>query len=475
MNPVNKQINRILPKDEIYNKPLIEPSIINRKQNMGVWIEQPTELYVIGDIHGDFFALKQALELTGCVIFSKYTEELRPGDIYTIKDGCEFYTGSQKKGTVTWNPNKINCSIVIAGDLVDRCRSDYKFNCLLTINDENCDYLIYKLLFDLNNDANNYNSFVIPILGNHELMNMNKNFSYVSLKGLNDEKRFNNIYNLLNNNKNKIYGIVRIGNYIILHGGINNIFFNKLNSKIINIYNMFPIIETIEIYNYILRKFLFIDPNNKILTNSKSPFYDRTIGGLNPLNDNQCNDIFNNNILNIPNYGFLKIIVAHCPQFSKQEYININDCQEYQNRLYRIDVGMSRAFDKYKQPEILYNILNKPIENIINMNETELIDYNNIENSYNTRKVSILKITHDKEETIHGILSFSYFCKIAFKNNFEKYLYLFSDIRLIYQKLIRNTFDVSLINNVSNCIKLINKKINELEEYYLRQSRFNTK
>ena len=29
---------------------------------LGVWEEMPNELYVIGDIHGDFFALKQSLE-----------------------------------------------------------------------------------------------------------------------------------------------------------------------------------------------------------------------------------------------------------------------------------------------------------------------------------------------------------------------------------------------------------------------------
>jgi len=97
-------------------------------QNNGVWENLPNELYVIGDIHGDFYALKQALELTGCVIFEN--EDINQiikqhGPDIKVTDGCDYYSANLLKKEckkILWNEKKNNCFIVFAGDLIDRCR-----------------------------------------------------------------------------------------------------------------------------------------------------------------------------------------------------------------------------------------------------------------------------------------------------------------------------------------------------------------
>ena len=138
----------------------------------GIWEELPDELYIIGDIHGDFYALKQALELTGCVIFEDTVVNdivKQYGEDIILIDGCEYYTANLEEPGVKiyWNQTKINCSIVFAGDLIDRCRNLINNTCQHVVHDEDCDYKILKLLIDLNNQALQYNKKLIIIYINN--------------------------------------------------------------------------------------------------------------------------------------------------------------------------------------------------------------------------------------------------------------------------------------------------------------------
>ena len=150
----------------------------------GVWTNMPDELFVIGDIHGDFFSLKHTLELTGCVIFDPYYDQFKLSTkkgYYYLEDGCKYYSIGKKN--LRWNIEKKNCFIVFSGDLIDRCRPNYTTNidCINTVSDENCDFLLLKLLYELDEQAKLYDSRVIVILGNHELMNIQHDNKYVSL------------------------------------------------------------------------------------------------------------------------------------------------------------------------------------------------------------------------------------------------------------------------------------------------------
>jgi hypothetical protein len=451
----NNQIYRKLTNNEILNT-----DSIDNNNNLGVWNKLPNELYVMGDIHGDFFALKQSLELTGCVDFDSYDEKLKydlNNKLYTLNDGCDYYTVGNN---VRWNKYKKNCYIVFAGDIIDRCRPNNLLNCYNTINDENCDYKILKLLFDLNLEANKYNSKIIIVLGNHELLNLNthlNNFKYVSQKGKNDNKRLININELIDNNKNNIYGIVRINRYIIVHGGINDEYFNDIN----NLYTENNNLESIEKFNKYLREYLR-SPDSSLFSN-KSPFWDRTLGGVTNLNKGQCKKIFNDNLLNIKEFNKIssnayKIIVAHCPQFIKNKQINLNNCDEYENKIYRIDIGMSRAFDSYKFNDELLVILKNIIpEDIL------LFDYKYFYNSmFETRNVSILKLTSDRESILFGKLSTEYFYELAFKYKEDVLLFILSDLKKIINENINNNINVDILTECLNKINLLIEYLHNL-------------
>jgi len=422
-----------------------KPIIDNEEQvKNGVWNKLPSELYVIGDIHGDFFALKQSLELTGCIHFDSYDEKLKydsKNELYYLNDGCDYYNINEN---INWNPEKTNCYIVLAGDLIDRCRHDKitNNNCVNTINDENCDYKILKLLFDLDKEARKYNSRIIIVLGNHELFNIRNDLRYVSIKGKNDITRLSNIKQLLIDNINNIYGLVRINCYVIVHGGINDIYF-KLFNKNVTLGQ-----ETIEVYNDYIRKIIIksMEDNDKIDDEliDISPFMDRTLG-FSQYNEKQCEEIFLNNLLNI-NPLFvkdLKVIVSHCPQFVNYENINLKDCEEFKNKIYKIDVGMSRAFDSYQPIDIIFNLLSNFD---INMNYMLFYQVNN-----NYRAISILKM-NDSEIILTGKLSIEYFYETAFKNNKDKFLYLLSDIKKILKLENKNIIDL-----IDDKIKLLSK------------------
>lgn len=444
-----------------------EPS--KETNNSGIWQELPNELYIIGDIHGDFFTLKQSLELTGCVTFDPYEEELKHDnkkDTYYLNDGCKYYTF--EKRNIHWNPTKTNCFIVFTGDIIDRCRPNMSTgNCNNAVNDENCDYQLLLLLINLDKEARKYNSRVIIILGNHELLHISEDNRYVSNKGLNDADRNNNINKLLIENINNLYGLIRINKYVIVHGGINDKFFEQVN-RVLRKPNANIKLESIEIYNnyirdYILKKlpntFQSLNNNNIDLLEQNlnmSPFWDRTLGGAKELNDGQCRNIFENNILHINTskelIDKLKIIVAHCPQFVVSKGINIVDCQGYEDKIYRIDVGMSRAFDTYADTVILISLLKNISKNGITQlsNLTEFFNNYNMEN----RAVSILHINRRIEEQITGELTLTYFYRISLNKNIrDKYLFLLSDIKKVILLTSNNMEIIDLINQIINKIK----------------------
>ena len=474
----------------------------------GIWDVLPDELYVIGDIHGDFYALKQALIMTGCVIFEEInTSEIvkQFGSEIMVLDGCDYYD----KKNIIWNKNKKNCIIAFAGDLIDRCRNIINNYCSTVVYDEDCDYKILKLLLDLNKQANKYNSNIVIVLGNHEIMNLEEKLQYVSRKALFNNERLNDINNLVKNNRYNLYGIVRIGNYVICHGGINPTFIEENKQYFDNKK------EFIEYYNNHVRNFL-LDSNykyNYLITNKNSPFWDRT-NGLNniALTDLDCKKIFQDNLLNIHNKSLnnqdkivnikgsinnlyvkgyvnilniqgdvtnlnftggkninhinnLKIIVAHCPQMinSPKMGINVTNCGNFKNRIWRVDIAMSRAFDTYVSENIMNLLLielkNKIINNI--SFDLDFILSFNTPFEFTNRNVQLLYITKNSESIILGESSLKYFYVDVFKNNILLMsLYMLQDIESNYSYLYKNIFNPSPLTN--SIIELLNELKNIL-------------
>ena len=422
-------------------------------EEFGIFENINKDLYFIGDIHGDFYAFKQALELTGCINFEEQNfndicKEHIDGIILT--DGCEYY-----KNKINWNPNKKDSMIIFAGDLVDRCRitSD---SCDFVVNDEDCDNQIINILLELDKQALKYNSRVLFVLGNHELMNLQDKLKYVSFKGLENNSRTNNIKDTIFNNLNSIFGLIRINNYIVCHGGINPNFVNEYY-KINNTNNNSEFVKS---YNQMLRETLSnTKPDYYFLNDKYGPFWDRSNGFDNKqLSNEECELLFFNNILKITNKNNidnLKLIVAHCPQSfnSKKKGINLTNCGKHQNKIWRIDVSMSRAFDMYISDSNVINIL---LEKITDNNILDF--YVNRDRELN--KVQILKINKDTtEEIIKGVISLEYFFNTVFsKQDIKyKYLYLLQDMYKSFSRELNSSYNLEM--NILNKIKEIKTKL----------------
>ena len=187
------------------------------------------KIVAIGDIHGDLSVAIKALKLGG-VISSKIPDN--------------FTDVSQ----INWEGG--NTFIVQLGDQIDRVRPSKLFNSLCTeddselVEDEGSDLKIICLFDRLNVQAQRYGGAVLSVLGNHELMNVDGDFRYVSPKEFREFGNYFNgkmIYNshvpfgykerkevltwwhnsqkMLAHNR---YSEVQVGSWPFVHGGISS-------------------------------------------------------------------------------------------------------------------------------------------------------------------------------------------------------------------------------------------------------------
>lgn len=135
----------------------------------------PTQdrMIVIGDIHGDLDKLIDCLILSKCV---KLPGPLPPQEARTNTAMYNFFNGIQWIGGKTF--------IIQLGDQIDRVRPDEldQNNIAVTkaFEDEGSSLHIFYLLWYLNVLAYKHGGRVISIIGNHEFMNVNGDFRYVS-------------------------------------------------------------------------------------------------------------------------------------------------------------------------------------------------------------------------------------------------------------------------------------------------------
>lgn len=440
------------------NKLLNVSTDIKKEYEDGIYVGDFNKIHVIGDIHGDFITFKRCLELTNCVIFddiiyADYMNINTKNDYLYVKDGCKYYSPDKIK----WNPEKQNSIIVFAGDIVDRCRTaGLKFNyCVDTIMDENCDYQMLNIIFNLDDEAKKYGSRVLLVLGNHEIINLQNDLRYVSFKGLSDKKRIKNINKLLSLNIYRLFSLIRINNYVIVHGGINPDYIENLKFS----GNQEIIIQ----YNNLIRKHLISGGDSDIFNNSKNIFWDRSLGLETNIDPIICSKIFKQNILNIPDKYFsnLKIIVAHCIQslLSTPLGINIAHCDTYQNRIIKIDVGMSRTFNDYDYRN--NHLLLEKLDKFISLyKEDKLLDYNEFILNSKFNNIQILKLTKEKEKIINDDTTINYFFNTVFSHNkILGYYYLFQDLKKVLLNRIKIKFNTQTTDETINKIDFILSKL----------------
>jgi len=120
---------------------------------VGVVHEQPERIIAIGDLHGDFDMMIKLLQLGGVI-------------------------------NESYNWIGFNTYVIQVGDQIDSKERNNPFMTIVEDTKSPNDIKILRFLTQLHNQALEKGGAVISLFGNHEIMNINKDFKYVSPKNI---------------------------------------------------------------------------------------------------------------------------------------------------------------------------------------------------------------------------------------------------------------------------------------------------
>ena len=317
------------------------------KNNCDKYLPLPTvindpnisRIIAIGDVHGD---MKLIIKLLLSVDVIEKVVQAYDDTLSVIVDNQTIY--------YKWIGKK-TC-IVQIGDQID----SYRPNNIIK-NDNADDINILKFFTDLHNLARKNSSCgVYSLLGNHELMNVNGNFNYVSPANINIFKNEEERKEAFARGKEYAiflactrHSVIVINNFLFIHGGIEREFLDNFRGR-----------DKLTILNRIVQKWLLnnLDKYNslnmkELLSSGSSPFWTRILGNSKQLPPNlpstatECKDIVDPVLNYLDTYKIKGMVIGHTPQIND----GINSTCD--NKLWRIDVAASYAFDSETETETI--------------------------------------------------------------------------------------------------------------------------
>ena len=155
-----------------YNNDHAANNFLNYKDTKQHIFPEHKRIIVIGDIHGDLDVIIECLILSNCI------EKIIVPDSKDVLSMDAFFKTLKWVGKDTY--------VVQLGDQIDRIRpqnwDDNEVTLDSAYKDEGSTLEILYLFYYLDKLARNYNGRVFSIIGNHEIMNVEGDFRYVSLK-----------------------------------------------------------------------------------------------------------------------------------------------------------------------------------------------------------------------------------------------------------------------------------------------------
>lgn len=298
-------------------------------------------IIVIGDVHGDIDQFKKTLRLAKLI------------------DNEDNWIGE-------------DTILVQLGDLIDSCRGEDCF--VESPNDKGADLELLKFIINLNEQAMEKDGAVYSIVGNHEIMNVQGNFNYVSPKNFDSFVKLfdkdidpyvarkeafkpgNPIANFLACSK---LGVLIIGSNVFVHAGMVPQISKEFNPEKINKVLKLWLEDKLDNPE---------DYKNILFSSKYSPFWTRVMGKMEPglsKDSQQCKK----NVNPVLEHWKVKSIhVGHSPTIIQKLGIN-STCD---NAVWRHDIAMSDAFSKFdgnKRSEIrkaqVLEIIDDNIFNII--------------------------------------------------------------------------------------------------------------
>ena len=266
----------------------------------------------LGDIHGDLLATKKSLQLAQVI---------------------------DKNGN--WIGG--DTVVVQVGDQVDRCRPNLNEDCgdkEITKNDES-DIRVLEYFEELHKKAKQKGGAVYSLIGNHEIMNVQGDIRYVSYEGRKEfggdegrRKAFEAGQGWAKRMACTRPAVLVIGSTVFAHAGILPKLAKKYTPKQVN--------QAVK--NYLLND--YSQEDKEIVENRKiSPFWTRINSSESDMSCGMARQ-------SLRTWNVGRMIVGHTPQIDKEGANAI--CK---GRVWRIDVGSSKAFDPFVQHENRIQVL----------------------------------------------------------------------------------------------------------------------